>query len=68
MTTCEYMDEVGVHTDTQHDPHPPAANYGLRVDYEDGDIVRHGYECVICHHVTDGAGLFHTDSRLDGGA
>jgi hypothetical protein len=63
--TCDYMDEAPGHYAEAHEPHDARPQFGARVDYEDGDIVRHGYACVTCWHTTDESGRFHTDQRLD---
>lgn len=67
--TCTFMDEAADHahdgTETDHAPHDATPDFGQRIDYEDGDIVRHGYECITCHHTTEESGRFHTDPRLD---
>jgi hypothetical protein len=64
-TICTFMDEAPGHYDEAHEPHDARPQFGTRVDYEDGDITRHGYACVTCWHTTDESGRFHTDSRLD---
>lgn len=65
VTTCDFMDEAPGHDATEHQPHNALPDYGRRVEYADGDILRYGYSCHTCVHATDESGRFHTDPRLD---